>query len=68
VSSPIDVGVDRGGFALSMLLDLAEMVRMVNDGFSKKVNIGLEVPRFCLLKKKGDCYSLLKQVFHSDNN
>jgi hypothetical protein len=53
VSSPIDVGVDRGGFALSMLLDLAEMVRMVNDGFSKKVNIGLEVAPFLPIEKKG---------------
>ncbi len=53
VSSPLDVGVDRGGFALSMLLDLAEMVRMVNDGFSKKINIGLELAPFLPIENKG---------------
>jgi hypothetical protein len=39
VNSPIDVGKGRGGFAASMFLDLAEMVRIVNVGFIKKVNI-----------------------------
>ena len=42
VNSPVDVGIGRGGFALSMFLDLAEMVRIANIGFTKKVNIGLE--------------------------
>ncbi len=53
VASPIDVGVGRGGFALSMLLDLAEMVRMVNDGISKKINIGLELAPFLPIERKG---------------
>jgi hypothetical protein len=53
VNSPVDVGVGRGGFALSMFLDLAEMVRIVNIGFTKKVNIGLELAPFLPIKKKG---------------
>ncbi len=53
VSSPVDVGIGRGGFALSMFLDLAEMVRIVNIGFSHKVNIGLELDPFFAIEKKG---------------
>lgn len=53
VNSPVDVGIGRGGFALSMFLDLAEMVRIVNIGFTKKVNIGLEVAPFLPIEKKG---------------
>ncbi|MCX6145074.1 MAG: hypothetical protein NTZ35_17875 [Ignavibacteriales bacterium] len=53
VNSPVDVGTARGGFALSMFLDLAEMVRIVNIGFTKKINIGLELAPFLPIKKKG---------------
>jgi hypothetical protein len=53
VNSPVDVGIGRGGFALSMFLDLAEMVRIVNVGFTKKINIGLEVAPFLPIGKKG---------------
>lgn len=53
VNSPIDVGIGRGGFAWSMLLDMAEMVRIVNIGFTKKVNIGLELAPFLPIEKKG---------------
>jgi hypothetical protein len=53
VNSPVDVGIDRGGFALSLLLDMAEMVRMVDIDFAKKVNIGLEVAPFLPIEKKG---------------
>jgi hypothetical protein len=53
VNSPIDVGIDRGGFALSMFVDMAEMVRIVNVGFAKKVNIGLELDPFFPIGKKG---------------
>jgi hypothetical protein len=52
VNSPVDVRVGQGGFALSMFLDLAEMVRIVNIGFTKKVNIGLEIDPFLPIKKK----------------
>jgi hypothetical protein len=53
VNSPVDVGTGRGGFALSMFLDLAEMVRIVNIGFTKKINIGLEVDPFLPIGRKG---------------
>ncbi|MCX6120538.1 MAG: hypothetical protein NTX44_02835 [Ignavibacteriales bacterium] len=53
VNSPVDVGTGRGGFALSMFLDLAEMVRIVNIGFTKKINIGLELAPFLPIQKKG---------------
>lgn len=52
VNSPIDIGTGRGGFALSMFLDLAEVIRIVNVGFLKKVNIGLEVDPFFPIKRK----------------
>jgi len=52
VNSPVDVGIGRGGFALSMFLDLAEMVRIVNIGFDKKINIGLEMDPFLSIGKK----------------
>jgi hypothetical protein len=52
VNSPVDVGVGRGGFALSMFLDVAEVIRIVNIGFLKKVNIGLEVDPFLPIKRK----------------
>ncbi len=53
VNSPVDVGVGRGGFALSMLLDLAEMIRVVNLGFTKNVNFGLEMTPFLPIERKG---------------
>jgi len=52
VNSPVDVGTGRGGFALSMFLDLAEMVRIVNIGIIKKVNVGLEVDPFLPIGRK----------------
>lgn len=52
VNSPVDVGPGRGGFAWSMLLDLAEMVRIFNIGFTKKVNIGIEVDPFIPIERK----------------
>jgi hypothetical protein len=52
VNSPIDVGKGRGGFAASMFLDVAEMIRIVNVDFIKKVNIGLEVDPFFPIGRK----------------
>lgn len=52
INSPVDVGPGRGGFAWSMFLDLAEMVRIMNIGFTKKVNIGLEVDPFFSIQRK----------------
>jgi hypothetical protein len=52
VNSPVDVGIGRGGFALSTFLDLAEMVRIANIDFDKKINIGLELDPFFSIEKK----------------
>ena len=52
VNSPIDVGVGRGGFAFTLQLDLAEMVRILNINFTNKVNIGLETTQFFSIGKK----------------
>jgi hypothetical protein len=52
VNSPIDIGTGRGGFAMSMSLDLAEMIRIINIDFTKKVNIGVEVAPFIPIKRK----------------
>jgi hypothetical protein len=52
VNSPIDVGVRRGGFALSTYLDLVELTAIRNLGFIKKVNAGLEVTPFFPIKRR----------------
>jgi hypothetical protein len=52
VNSPVDVGPGRGGFAWSMFLDLAELVRVFNIGFTKKVNIGIEIDPFIPIERK----------------
>ncbi|MFA6467616.1 MAG: hypothetical protein WCW35_01880 [Bacteroidota bacterium] len=52
VNSPVDVGPGRGGFATSMFLDLAELVRIFNIGFTKKINIGIEVDPFIPIERK----------------
>jgi hypothetical protein len=52
VSSPIDVGVGRGGFVLSAFLDLVEMARGLDLGFLKKVNAGLELAPFFPIDRK----------------
>jgi hypothetical protein len=52
VSSPIDVGVRRGGFALSTFLDLIELTRIHNLGFVKKVSAGLELTLFVPIERR----------------
>ncbi|MFA6597266.1 MAG: hypothetical protein WCS69_06055 [Ignavibacteriaceae bacterium] len=52
VNSPIDVNAGRGGFALSLLFNVAEMTRMVGIDLSKTINAGLELAPFFPLKKK----------------
>jgi hypothetical protein len=46
VNSPIDVGIGRGGFALSAFLDMVELTRIHDLGFIKGVNAGLELTQF----------------------
>ena len=52
VSSPIDVGVGRGGFALSTFLDLIELTRIRNLGFIRKVYAGLELTLFLPVQRR----------------
>jgi len=52
VNSPIDVGIGRGGFALSTLLDVVELTRIHDLGFVKKFNAGLEVTPFFPLGRR----------------
>jgi len=52
VNSPIDVGVGRGGFALSAFLDLVEMMRILDLGVIKKVTAGVEVTPFFPIERK----------------
>jgi hypothetical protein len=52
VNSPIDVGIGRGGFALSTFLDLIELTGIHDLGFIKKVNAGLELTFFLPIQRK----------------
>ncbi len=46
VSSPIDISRGRGGFAMSVFLDVVELMRRVGIGFPMRVNAGLELVPF----------------------
>ena len=52
VNSPIDVGAGRGGFALSIFIDVVEMTRMVGIGLSKTITAGLELAPFFPIERK----------------
>jgi hypothetical protein len=52
VSSPIDVGIGRGGFAISSFLDLVELLRVRDLGLIKNVDIGLEGTLFFPIERK----------------
>lgn len=52
VSSPIDVGVGRGGFVLSILLNVAEVTKSIGIDFGRKITAGLELTPFFPLRKK----------------
>jgi len=52
VSSPIDVGIGRGGFALSALLDLVELTRIHDLGFGKQILAGVELTQFFPIGRK----------------
>lgn len=53
VESPIDVGIGRGGFALSLFLDLVELTRIRDLGFIKRMNAGLELTPFFPIQRRG---------------
>ncbi|MCX6168443.1 MAG: hypothetical protein NTX65_03820 [Ignavibacteriales bacterium] len=52
VNSPVDVNIDRGGFALSVFLDVAEMTRILGIDFIKKITAGLEFVPFFPVEKR----------------
>ncbi|RJP67541.1 MAG: hypothetical protein C4539_10070 [Ignavibacteriales bacterium] len=52
VNSPVDVNVGRGGFALSLFLDVAQLTRILGIDFIKKITAGLEMVQFFPIKKK----------------
>ncbi len=52
VNSPIDVGVGQGGFAVSILLDVVELIRGFGIPFGMKANAGLEMTPFFPIHKK----------------
>jgi hypothetical protein len=52
VNSPVDVNVARGGFALSVFLDVAEMMRIIGLDFIKKISAGLEFVPFFVVERR----------------
>lgn len=52
VNSPIDVGAGRGGFALSIFINMVEMTRMVGIEISKTITAGLELAPFVPIGRK----------------
>jgi hypothetical protein len=46
VNSPIDMSAGRGGFAVSMFLDIVEFMKRLDIGFPMRVNAGLELVPF----------------------
>jgi len=52
VNSPIDVNAGRGGFALSVFFNVAEMTRMIGIELPKTVSAGLELAPFFPLERK----------------
>ena len=52
VSSPIDVDVGKGGFAMSAFLDVVEIMRALKIDLGKKINGGLELTPFFPIEKK----------------
>ncbi len=52
VNSPIDMSVGRGGFAMSIFLDIVELMRRVDVGFPMRINAGLELVPFFPIDKR----------------
>lgn len=52
VNSPIDVNAGRGGFALSVFFNVAEMTRMTGIELPKTISAGLELAPFFPLERK----------------
>lgn len=52
VDSPIDVGRSRGGYAVSVFLDVADLVKYIRIDLGGKVDAGLELTPFFPVEKK----------------
>ncbi|MHB1688698.1 MAG: hypothetical protein ACYCVH_15200 [Ignavibacteriaceae bacterium] len=52
VNSPIDVNVGRGGFALSIFLNVAELTSLRGIDLFKKITAGLELTPFFPIRKR----------------
>ena len=52
VNSPIDVGAGRGGFALSVFINMVEMTRIVGIEISKTITAGVELAPFFPIERK----------------
>ena len=52
VSSPLDINVGRGGFALSVFLDVVEISRLIGIDLNKKITGGFEFAPFFPIEKK----------------
>ncbi|MDP2303370.1 MAG: hypothetical protein Q8N03_13210 [Ignavibacteria bacterium] len=52
VNSPIDVTPNGGGFALSILFNIADMTRIIGIDLVKKISAGLEFTPFFPIKKR----------------
>lgn len=52
VNSPIDISAGRGGFAMSVFLDIVELMRRLEVGFPMRVNAGLELVPFFPIDKR----------------
>jgi hypothetical protein len=52
VSSPIDVSAGRGGFALSIFLDVVELTRIIGIDFIEKITAGLELAPFFPIERR----------------
>jgi hypothetical protein len=53
VNSPIDVNKGRGGFALSLFFNVAEMTRMLGIELSKTITAGIELAPFFPIGRRG---------------
>jgi hypothetical protein len=52
VNSPIDISAGRGGFAMSIFLDIVELMRRLEVGFPMRINAGLELVPFFPIDKR----------------
>jgi hypothetical protein len=52
VNTPIDVSRTGGGFAVSLLLDVVELIRRLDVGLSRRFNAGLELTQFFPIQRQ----------------